>query len=406
MFYRWMLPGIGKFWHGAEVLTLSLAFGLGFGSDASIAQEAEDAYEILTSIDVSGYHVEDPLAGYFDAPARRAYLARAESPELQNWIDVHMLGKSCQAVMALPVPDHEIVLPGFYVDNTAWREMVQVFLEFEDAMSALSAAETVLNDGYHADCIVDVLLQWARAGALEEFVYSEFSPQAWYTTESTLFSIAFALMSVRDIVVESRSDDLAEIDAWLVAVALRHSSISGLPSRACCNNHLYRRGVYAMAIGIMARHDQLYQFGVRSFMLALHEAEEDGHLPMEMLRGRRAVHYQNFATMYLVMLAEMMERQGIRAYSIEIDGVSIHDIAGMALDLTHNPELVRALGVDDEQVLLQMTDSQYLSWLEPYFARTADPRARTLMEGRRPLYNRSLGGATSLLFYRPEIATN
>lgn len=366
------------------------------------AQSPEAAYAEFLALDVSDYAVRDPLAGYFDAPARRAYLARTPDPQLRNWLDRHELGVSCRSVLALPIPDHQIVLPGFYVDNAAWREMVGVFLDFEDAMSALAASETAMRDGYHANCLVDVLVQWARADAMADFLYAPRAPQSWYTTESTLFSASLALMAVRDLVAESRAEALAEIDAWLLRVARRHSGISGLPASSCCNNHLYRRGVYAMSIGIMTGDEALYRFGVRGFLLALHEAGPDGRLPMEIARGRRAVHYQNFAVMYLVMLAEMMERQGVDAYAIEVDGVGLHDVVGMALDLLLEPERVRALGVEDEQILPHEEDGQFLSWLEMYHARTGDPRALALMEGRRPFYNRSLGGYVSLYFLRPD----
>jgi len=363
--------------------------------------DIEAIHAQLQSIDTSAFTVTDPLAGYFDAPARRVVLKHATNPDLRTWADRHAMGISCQSVLAQPIPDYEIVLPGFYTDNTAWREMVNVFLQFEDSVSALAAAEMVLQDGYSANCLVDVLLKWARAGALERFVYDPESPQAWYTTESTLFAAAFALMTVRDLVSDTRAAALREIDAWMLRVARRHSGISGLPSAACCNNHLLRRGTYAMSIGIMTQDDPLFRFGVRAFLMALSEARGKGHLPMEISRGRRAVHYQNFATMYLVYLAEMMQRQGYDAYAIKVNGRGLSDIIDVTLDLLDDPTGVIALGVTEQQILPHQRDGQFLSWLEPYYARTGDARAMHLMAGRRPLYNRSLGGYTSLFFMDP-----
>ncbi|AHM03576.1 Alginate lyase precursor [Roseibacterium elongatum DSM 19469] len=362
---------------------------------------AEEAFANFVLQDVSGYSVTDPLAGYFDVAARRDRLSRTRDPLLLDRIDRHGIGHSCQSALTLPIPDHRIILPGFYVDNASWRRMVGVFLGFEDAMSALAAAEVINNDGYHADCIVDVLLQWARAGAMMDFDYSTDHRQAWYTTESTIFSASLALMVVRPQVAESRAGDLAEIDAWFLSLARRHSAISGLPATSCCNNHLYRRAVYAMSIGIMTEDEGLFQYAVRAYLGALWQAEDDGHLPFEIIRGRRAVHYQNFAVMYLVMIAEMMERQGIEAYEIEVDGVGLQRLIDVALDMLLDPALVQKYGVFDEQILPHERDGQFLAWLEPYFARTGDPRAAALMEGRRPFYNRSLGGYLSLYFMAP-----
>ena len=379
-----------------------LAFKIAIASAVVAAEIETNAFASLSALDVSNYEVQNPGEGYFDVVARRTYLQNATSPELRNWIDEIAPGVSCKTIMNLPAPDHTIALPGFYADNQTWRRMVQVFLTYEDALSALAAAELVVGDGYHAHCMVDALLQWARLSALESFEYAFETQQAWFTIESTLFASALSLMAVRNTVDDQRSADLAEIDQWLQRAALKHSAITGLPSMSCCNNHLYRRGVYAMAIGIMTEHDGLYQFGVRAFKHALVEAEGDGHLPLEIRRGRRAVHYQNFASMYLVFLAEMMERQGVNAYDMEVDGYTVRDIASVALDLMLNPSQVKQLGVIEEQILPHETDSQFLAWLEPYFARTGDERALLLMEGRRPLYNRSLGGHTSLLFYNPD----
>jgi len=365
------------------------------------ALTAEEAYANFVLNDTSGYTVTDPLAGYFDVDGRRDALSRTRDPMLLDWIDRHRMGESCQAAMALPVLDHTIILPGFYVDNASWRRMVEVFLAFEDTMSGLAAAEVVIGDGYHANCIVDVLLNWARADALLDFDYSTEDRQAWYTTESTMFSASLALMAVRPAVAESRADDLGEVDAWLLEFARLHSGISGLPATSCCNNHLYRRAVYAMSIGIMTEDEALFGYAVRAFLGALWQAEDDGHLPFEIIRGRRAVHYQNFAVMYLVMIAEMMERQGIAAYEIEVDGVRLQHLIDVALDMLLDPVLVQRYGVFDEQILPHEGDGQFLVWLEPYFARTGDPRAAVLMDGRRPFYNRSLGGYLSLYFMAP-----
>jgi poly(beta-D-mannuronate) lyase len=358
-------------------------------------------FPLRAGIDVARFHVTDPRAGYFDVAARRNALRGATNPVLLDEIAKWRFGVSCRDVMALPMPDKKFSVPGFYVDNAGWREVAQLFLRFESAMSDLAAAQLVADDLYHAECLIDVLTKWARAGALEDYVYTPKTPQAWYTVESSMFSAALALSTVRDLVPE-RAADLAVIDAWMLRFARRHSDITGLPSTACCNNHFYRRGIYATIIGIMNNDDTLFQYGARAYLTGLELAPDDGWLKLEMIRGRRAAHYQNFATMYLVFLAELLSRQGYDAYAMTAsDGRQLPDIIARTLDALNDPTLVEQHGGSADQITPFRTDGQFLTWLEPYAKRFRDPRAEAILARRRPLYNRSLGGAATLIFMPP-----
>ncbi len=46
---------------------------------------------------------------------------------------------------------------------------------------------------------------------------------------------------------------------------------------------------------------------------------EEGAFPLEMERGRRATHYQNYALLYLIPIMEITARQGYDVYEMEID---------------------------------------------------------------------------------------
>ncbi|PTV96543.1 poly(beta-D-mannuronate) lyase [Rhodobacter aestuarii] len=355
-------------------------------------------FPVREAVDVSRFKVTNRAASFLDLPARRAALKTANTPLLLDEIASAKFGMSCRDAMALPIPEPGFTVPGFYVDRAGWRDAVQVFIGFEKTVSNLANAQLVAEDDYHAQCLVDLLSKWAQAKALENFGYSPDEPQAWYTVESALFAAAFALSMVRDQLPD-RQGDLAEIDAWMVRLARGHSAISGLPSTACCNNHFYRRGLYAAIIGIMAEDDALFQYGARAYLTALDLASADGWLKLEMMRGRRAAHYQNFATLYLVFLAELLESQGYDAYAMRgTHGARMGDIAGRAIDAIITPEVVLAHGGSGEQITPMERDPQFLVWLEPYAHRVDDPRIDDLLKERRPLYNRGLGGSLTLLF--------
>lgn len=355
-------------------------------------------FEERQALDVSSYVVTDPMAGYFDVAERRAYLKTTTSPILRAEIEKLRSGVSCRDVMELPVVDYEIILPGFYVDHDAWERLAVVFQTFEDTVSNLAAAQMVADDTYHADCLVDFLTQWASRRAFEDFYYTTNERQSWYQVESALFAAAMALSTVRDLVAERR-EDLAVIDGWMLRIARRHSAISGLPSDSCCNNHFYRRSVYAIAVGIMNSDDELFQFGVRAIFSALSDVVGDGALKRELTRGRRAVHYQNFGTMYLIFLAEMIQRQGYDIYNVEYNGHTLHDIVETNLRFLAEPAAVAEFGVTTDQDLFFVVDDQYFAWMEAYMARFHDERLQKWLDLSRPAVNRSLGGHATLYFY-------
>lgn len=388
---------LGRALGRTPALTLALAL-LATGPGAEERLSGAEVFPRVLALDVAGFRVTDPAASYFDVPARRADLRRAQDPLLRDEIARWRFGVSCREALALPMPDRQFSIPGFYVDNPAWREAAQLFLRFETTVSELAAAQLVAEDRYHADCLIDLLAKWARAGALEGYVYSPETPQAWYTVESSMFAAALALSTLRDQVPE-RGADLALIDAWMVRFAHRHMAITGLPSTACCNNHFYRRGVYAAIIGVMNRDDALLQYGARALLTGLDLTHDGGWLSLEMIRGRRAAHYQNFATLYLVFLAELLERQGYPAYALRsAAGVSLHDVVGRTLEALADPAVVLGHGGNGAQITPFAGDGQFLVWLEPYARRFGEPRAQALLQARRPLFNRSLGGAATLIF--------
>jgi poly(beta-D-mannuronate) lyase len=203
---------------------------------------------------------------------------------------------------------------------------------------------------------------------------------------------------VRDQIPD-RAAAKARIDAWLARIARHHLSIRGGPS-SCCNNHFYRRALYATVIGILNADGDLFRVGVKALMSALHEMGPRGELPREMARGAKAVHYQNYALIYLVLIAELIERQGYPAYGMHIDGHSLHDAVSFALDLLEDPSELGDLA--PHQDLRFIEDDQYFAWMEIYLSRFADAPIERWLSARRPVFSRSAGGYLTLFFWDPD----
>jgi poly(beta-D-mannuronate) lyase len=362
---------------------------------------AEDLFTVeeRRALDLDRYVVVDPSAGYFDVKARRAWLHATADPVLRRAVDRLALEVGCRDKLALPVIDHELRLPPFYRDQEAWREAVRPLAAFEDAVSDLAAAFVATSERYFADCLVDLLGKWAAADALSAFVYTPAEPQAWFNVEDMIFAAGLAYAVVRDQ-TPGREADKARIDAWLARIAHRHLSIRGGPS-SCCNNHFYRRALYATVVGVLNADDDLFRFGVKALISALHEMGPRGDLPREMARGDRAVHYQNYALVYLIPIAELIERQGYAAYGLRLDGHSLGDAVAFALDILEDPARLGGLA-PARQNLDFIGDDQYFAWMEIWLARFADPRIERWLAPRRPLSNRSAGGYLTLYFWDPD----
>jgi poly(beta-D-mannuronate) lyase len=350
------------------------------------------------ALDLDHYVVVDPSAGYFDVAARQAWLQTTTEPLLRRTVERLAMEVGCRDKLALPIIDHELRLPSFYRDQEAWREAIRPLFAFEDAVSDLAGAFVATGDRYFADCLLDLLGKWAAADALSEFHYTPTERQAWFNVEDMIFAAALAYTVVRDQTPD-RAADKAQIDAWLMRIARHHLSIQGGRS-SCCNNHFYRRALYATAIGILSADTELFRFGVSALLSALHEMGPRGELPREIARGTRAVHYQNYALIYLVPIAELIERQGYPAYGLWVDGHSLHDAVSFALDLLEDPSELGDLA-PPRQDLRFLEDDQYFAWMEIYLSRFADPPIERWLSGRRPVASRSAGGHLTLFFWDP-----
>ena len=354
------------------------------------------------ALDLERYVVTDPHAGYFDVAARMQWLKHAGAPMLQDQIDRLTMQVGCRDKLALPVIDRELRMPAFYQDQAAWREAIRPLFAFEDAVSDLAGAYVASGDRYFADCLIDLLHAWAMADALTKFHYTPTDRQAWFNIEDMLFAAGLAYSVVRDQ-IDGRQIEREKIDVWLAKAARIHLSIDG-GSSSCCNNHFYRRALYASVIGILNMDNALFRVGVSALYSALHEMGARGELPREIERGNRAVHYQNYALLYLIPIAELIERQGYPAYSLSVGGRTLHDAVAFTLEILEEPAALRDLA-PAAQNLRFIGDKQYFAWMEIYLDRFRNPRMERWLAGRRPIYNRSAGGYITLFFSEPGYKT-
>jgi poly(beta-D-mannuronate) lyase len=350
------------------------------------------------ALDLDDYVVTDPTAGYFDVEARRAFLARTTDPMLRAQMAELGAEVGCAGKLAIPVIAGELRLPSFYDEPKAWRAAIEPLFAFEDAVSALAGGFVATGDPAFGGCLLDLLGQWAGADALMRFHHTEQDLQAWFNIEDMLFAAGLAYAVVRDE-LPGRAADKRQIDGWLARAAHNHLSVQGGPS-SCCNNHLYRRALYAAIIGVLADDDALFRVGVGALLSALHELTEEGALPREIARGMRAAHYQNYGLLYLVPIAQIIERQGYPAFDLGVDGRTLGDAVDFTVDVLEDPASLTGLAPPGQDYGF-IHDNQYFAWMEIWLSRFAAPRLERFVAPRRPVYNRSVGGYVTLFFWDP-----
>lgn len=365
------------------------------GSSSVLALSADEREEL----DLSEYRVQKPDASYFDVDARMELLRTTPNSLLLQHRDELSLGPSCQQLKAIPPITEQQRIPGFYPQQEAWELASEPLFKFEESVSSLAGSYVASGDIYYAECLIAFLNHWAEQDALMDFYYDPSQPQAWFATESMIFAAAMAYSIIRPA-IDGMEEELSTIEDWLNDLSYLHLSIPGLEGNSCCNNHFYRRALYASMVGVLTEDNELFRVGVSAIYSALHDMTEEGALPLEVERGRRATHYQNYALLYLITNMEIIQRQGYDIYDLEIDGVDIHDGVDFALSVMEDPSRFDDLA-PLEQYTDFMKDEQYFSWMEIYQARFDDPRIPQFLETLRPIYNRSAGGFVTLYYMDP-----
>lgn len=357
-------------------------------------------YEERQDKDFSQYTVTNPDASYFDVDARMALLESTSNSLLLGAMDQLQIMDSCASLMAKPPLDERIRIPGFYPSPDAWRKASQPLFDFEDDVSRLAGAYVATQDSYYSECLVKFLDKWAQANALWKFYYSVRDRQAWYATESMMFAAAMAYSIVRPG-VEGMEEEKQHINDWLNRLAKRHSDLVGGLDGSCCNNHFYRRALYASMIGVLTDDDELFQFGVSAVYSALSDLTPEGGMPYELARGRRATHYQNYALLYLVTNMQVIARQEYDIFNLEMNGQTIQDPVTYLFQIIDDPTRL-ADYAPHEQYQGFLNDEQYFSWMEIYLHNKDYPRMERFLKQYRPVDNRGAGGYITLYFMDPE----
>lgn len=335
-----------------------------------------------------------PASSYFDRAERSRLLSGTKDPVL---LKARRPPRPCD-VTDMPEPVGILKIPSFYGDPAGYAKADAPLRRFQNFVTEMAEFYVVTGDATYARCAAEALAKWAERNALLDFS-TDGNRQSWYNAVWTTVSAGFAYSIVRD--APGLSDQVREtIDIWLGKITRKHIGIAG-GKIDCCNNHAHWRGLEAAIVGIALGDRRLFMHAVQAYRSALASMNADGSFPLEMERGERATHYQNFAILPLVYIAELAHRQKVDLYNASASGKTLHRAITFLLGAIDNPAAVKTY-TDRVQDLSFLDHRGELNWMEPYQARFPDERIAAILAARRPIFHRYGGGNSTLYFFSPD----
>jgi poly(beta-D-mannuronate) lyase len=264
---------------------------------------------------------------------------------------------------------------------------------FDRTMNAAErAADFYLKTGSRAAaaCVLQILDANARNRAMTGAMASN---QSYYVQGWTLGALAVTYLKVRNSAAGPASEQ-EEIVRWLVRVACATQDYfdqrRAKHAEAGRNNHLYWAGFAVMSAGIAADNRGLYNWGIGTFRDGVGQITRDGTLPLELARGRRALHYHLFAAEPLVTMAELGEANGQDLYAYH-RGALHRLVRRCVAGLENNAWFAQQTGFPQDTPGPRLTASD-LAWMRPYAQRFRDPAIAALLREVHSLSLIYLGG--------------
>lgn len=283
-------------------------------------------------------------------------------------------------------PTHSIIDP---VRQAAYAKSSGPVKAAGQAVVAAADAYRTTGSRQAAECALKLISSMAQQHSLTGKMSSN---QAYYVQGWVAGAIAIGYLKIRDAHLATPEQNKAIAD-WLVSNGEQTKSYFD-PRMAkgtsdARNNHLYWAGVELAAIGVAANNRADFDWAVASYDAGVKQIRPDGTLPLEMARGKRALHYHLYALAPLVMIAEFGEANGLDLYA-HSDG-AIHRLADVSVAGLANPEFfAKATGVQQEVSAKPSGDQ--IGWAPPYEQRFPNPQLAKYIANAPSLSVYYLGG--------------
>ncbi len=250
-----------------------------------------------------------------------------------------------------PVPVRDLTLDGYYSDKAKSvvetdaearkQAAVEPLRDYLDTVTKQADRAILKQRGDAAACA----LHWLRAWTLgRAYLGTITRKQAEAQAKWDLAGLAIAYLKLRHF---ASSEQRRDIEPWLIAMADRARAVYDSPGKIR-NNHWYWLGLGLGAIGLAADSPRHWDEARRIMSDAARDIGADGLLPLEIKRGRRALHHHSFSAMPLVTLAEIAAARGEDWYALG-DGALHRLVLATAAGLVEPARFDHVAGVAQEQ---------------------------------------------------------
>lgn len=340
---------------------------------------------------------------FMAAFATCALASQLRSPWDDRQIPLTETAYTCPAVVHLPA---DLTLDGYYIDShhsvvdpKRWSAYAKASGPYRKlAENIVTAADSFRKTGSRsaADCALKLM----TAAAHDNVFGGKMSArQAYYVQGWLTGSIAIAFLKVRDSGLATKKQKQV-LFPWLERVVVQTQRF--YTEGHAKNNHLYWAGVEVAAVGIAANNRKLFEWGVEAYRTGAEQIAADGTMPLEMQRGRRALHYHFYALAPLVYLAAFGQVNGLDLYSDNNHALSrlVHFCLNAEKD---NSFISRAAGVAQEE-RTGLPSADLVSWAVIWQAQFHDREVAEYLAQARSFNSLYLGGLPP--GFNSTIATN
>ena len=256
-----------------------------------------------------------------------------------------------------PAPVRTIDLTGYYkdkaksvVDPTALARRRAAVKPLKDYLNSVSkmADRAVLSQSLsrragYGHCAVSWLRSWAEGGA---YLGRMSSKQAEAQRKWDLAGLSLAYLKIRRY---ADPLDRKILDPWLQAIADRARAVYDSPGKIR-NNHWYWLGLGLGGVGLATKSERHWSEAKQIMQDAAKDISPEGFLPLELKRGKRALHYHTFSVMALVTLAELGKTKRQSWYELEND--ALHRLVRSTARALVDPSTIEnAAGIQQERPL-------------------------------------------------------
>lgn len=283
------------------------------------------------------------------------------------------------------------------VDKKAQKKYIEetaALKEFETSLIEMSNGYMRTGSRQRAQCV----LKWLHSWAKEDALLGETNNVGIAVRQWSLAALGSAYAQIRDASIPDMEDENRVVRSWLLrcaeAVMTDYPEDSG--ERHKENNHLYWAAWAVTITGIALDDRPLYAWGIdRAKTVLAEQFWGDGTLPLEMGRGKKALHYHIFAVLPLVMLAEAGRQNGDDLYGIR-DGV-LHRLVRRILTGLKDPSYFQKKA-RAKQIPADDLHQGHFAWMEPYNRWFPHPDLQEKLKELRPIFSRRTGGDMTFLY--------